>query len=110
MRFAISLCLLLMISQTSIAQDAARPPSPREIAESMIVPSGPLVARAALDPTPQAWRARRALATTWSDPASRHRFTRHTWGWPTFPGYGWYGGRCYGWAPYRGWYSWRAGW
>jgi len=104
-RFAISLCLMLLAAPTCGARPATRAGAARELAESTVRASGPLRVAPASNPTPAAWRADRPLACTYLDPPSRHRFTRYTWGWPTWYGRGWHG--C---APYRSWCAWYGHW
>ena len=105
MRIVLSCCLTLLVAQMCQAQEPTRETAARDLAESMIAPSGPLRAPATADYTPDAWRARRAPAGTYADQQARHRFTRHTYGWPT-----WYGWGAYVCGPYRCWHWWRGGW
>ena len=105
MRFAVSLCMMLLAAQTCGAQPATRAGKARERVESMVIASGPLRAPLASNPTPEAWRAQRLLAGSYADHQARHRFTRYTYGWPTWYGFGWYGS-----GPYRSWYGWRGCW
>ena len=96
MRFLVIGLVVATAAQAVFAEDGDKIREARSAAKAMVRPSGPVrgAASAASAYTPAEWRPARTLAGTYGDHASRHRFTRHTYGWP---GWGWYT-HC-GWYP-----------
>jgi len=96
MRLIVIGLLVAAIAQSVLAQDPEKLREARAAAEAVVRPSGP-VRLASSTYTPVEWRPAQSLAGTYRDVEARHRFTRHTYGWP---GWWWYSYRCWHARPY----------